>query len=188
MQTSPPASGSALMAALIDVELADAVDAVADGDGAAAPALRFRTGRRPFRPAIGGRVWEGDDRKASVVMMNPARRRLDQLLDGSVGGAGGERPEVAGHEQSPGGAHIERHRDAVFQNQGRAGRRYRNVAASLSVDVPPHRRAVLVVDLASHVPAADARVPVGIGVAGREGRAERGRQRDRLGATSIVSI
>ena len=119
MQTSPPAS-AVVDGGLDGGELAEAFDAIADGDGAAAAAGVFATAAAgPGIAAIsGGSGVEVDDGKSGVVVVNAARRSSLKLLDATVGGARGEGPEVAGVEV-PGGA--EGDGDPVFEDDGGAG-------------------------------------------------------------------
>src|SRR6202034_3775671 len=63
-------------------------------DGAAATAAAGCRG--PGDAAIAGRIGEGDDGQARVVMMNARGRSVSERLDGAVRGARCESPEIAG--------------------------------------------------------------------------------------------
>ena len=79
-----------------------------DHEGAASLAL----GRRP---AVARRPSGGNGGQLEVLVADAARRRLAELFDRCIGGAGGKHPVVADMEAAAGRRDREAHLDAVFE-------------------------------------------------------------------------
>ncbi len=55
-----------------------------------------------------------------IMVIDPAWRRLVEIFYGSIGGAGGKRPEVAGFKRSRIRRRFKRNSNPILQNEGRA--------------------------------------------------------------------
>src|SRR5271157_3821976 len=100
------------------------------------------------------------------MVMNAARRSLDQFLYGAIGRARRECPIITDLECSRGGIEVERNYHAILEDERSARGRNGNVArASRGVQVNPDCSAVTFVDFASLVPANQAGMPGGVGEA-----------------------
>src|ERR1700674_3089535 len=101
------------------------------------------------------------------MVVDATGRRLGEKLHRAIGGARGKGPMLAAIEERRVENQAERTRDSVFQNQGGAGRRYRNIAgASRGVQVYPNGDTIAFEYLAALVPPCQPGMARWIGQAG----------------------
>src|SRR5271166_2614728 len=125
--------------------------------------------------------------------MNPLWWRRGELLHASVGGAGGERPEICEIEAARRRAEAEGDRDAALEDQRRVRSGYRDRAVAAGrAEIPPDGRPIRKVDLAGLVPSHDPGVAgrrwVTNGKAGRQGRGERDRPAGHVDAVDLMEL